>query len=163
MKFSLLGLLFSISTLASAQAKTPAPAPAPPFINVQIGQPTYIPRLHYKKMYSENPFEEAVLYYYDNGLYKIISPGENHYGVYVVEGDFTDDQYRISYISLPSPDWGGNVARHDLVFKKGSLTFEQKALAQVDQNIGLQDGRYVLDNNPVQDPMPITWENHTQR
>ena len=157
MKFSLLGLLFSISTLASAQAKTPAPAPAPPFINVQIGQPTYIHRLHYKKMYSEKPFEEAVLYYYDNGLYKIISPGENHYGVYVVEGDFTDDQYRISYISLPSPDWGGNVARHDLVFKKGSLTFEQKALAQVDQNIGLQDGRYVLDNNPVQDPMPITW------
>lgn len=156
MKFSLLGLLFSISTLASAQAKTPAPAPAPPFINVQIGQPTYIHRLHYKKMYSEKPFEEAVLYYYDNGLYKIISPGENHYGVYVVEGDFTDDQYRISYISLPSPDWGGNVARHDLVFKKGSLTFEQKALAQVDQNIGLQDGRYVLDNNPVQDPMPIT-------
>ena len=163
MKFSLLGLLFSISTLASAQAKTPAPAPAPPFINVQIGQPTYIHRLHYKKMYSEKPFEEAVLYYYDNGLYKIISPGENHYGVYVVEGDFTDDQYRISYISLPSPDWGGNVARHDLVFKKGSLTFEQKALAQVDQNIGLQDGRYVLDNNPGQDPMPITWENHTQR
>ena len=114
-------------------------------------------------MYSEKPFEEAVLYYYDNGLYKIISPGENHYGVYVVEGAFTDDQYRISYISLPSPDWGGNVARHDLVFNKSSLTFEQKALAKVDQNIGLQDGRFVLDQNRVQDPQPITWENHTQR
>jgi len=163
MKFSFMGLLFSISALAPVQAKTTAAAPSSPFINVEVGQPTYIHRLHYKKMYSEKPFEEAVLYYYDNGLYKIISPGENHYGVYVVEGDFTDEQYRISYISLPSPDWGGNVARHDLVFNKSALTFEQKALAKVDQNIGLQDGRFVLDKNPVQDPQPITWENHTQR
>ena len=157
MQLSLMGVLISISTLASAQANSP------PLISVDVGQPTFIHRLHYKKMYSEKPFEEAVLYYYDNGLYKIISPGENHYGVYVVEGEFTDDHYRISYISLPSPDWGGNVARHDLVFNKNSLTFEQKALAQVDQNIGLQDGRFVLDINTQQDPLPITWENHTQR
>ncbi|KMM77733.1 hypothetical protein [Pseudomonas deceptionensis] len=161
MKFPLLGFVFSISTLA--QAQTPATPPAKPLINVEVGQPTYIHRLHYKKMYSEKPFEEAVLYYYNNGVYKIISPGENHYGVYVVEGDFTDDQYRISYISLPSPDWGGNVARHDLVFKKSSQTFDQKALAQVDQNIGIQNGRFVLDKNPEQDPGPITWETHSQR
>lgn len=161
MKFPLLGFVFSISTLA--QAQTPATPPAKPLINVEVGQPTYIHRLHYKKMYSEKPFEEAVLYYYNNGVYKIISPGENHYGVYVVEGDFTDDQYRISYISLPSPDWGGNVARHDLVFKKSSQSFDQKALAQVDQNIGIQNGRFVLDKNPEQDPGPITWETHSQR
>lgn len=161
MKFPLLGFVFSISTLA--QAQTPATPPAKPLINVEVGQPTYIHRLHYKKMYSEKPFEEAVLYYYNNGVYKIISPGENHYGVYVVEGDFTDDQYRISYISLPSPDWGGNVARHDLVFKKSSQTFDQKALAQVDQNIGIQNGSFVLDKNPEQDPGPITWETHSQR
>lgn len=161
MKFPLLGFVFSISTLA--QAQTPATPPAKPLINVEVGQPTYIHRLHYKKMYSEKPFEEAVLYYYNNGVYKIISPGENHYGVYVVEGDITDDQYRISYISLPSPDWGGNVARHDLVFKKSSQTFDQKALAQVDQNIGIQNGRFVLDKNPEQDPGPITWETHSQR
>lgn len=161
MKFPLLGFVFSISTLA--QAQTPATPPAKPLINVEVGLPTYIHRLHYKKMYSEKPFEEAVLYYYNNGVYKIISPGENHYGVYVVEGDFTDDQYRISYISLPSPDWGGNVARHDLVFKKSSQSFDQKALAQVDQNIGIQNGRFVLDKNPEQDPGPITWETHSQR
>lgn len=161
MKFPLLGFVFSISTLA--QAQTPATPPDKPLINVEVGQPTYIHRLHYKKMYSEKPFEEAVLYYYNNGVYKIISPGENHYGVYVVEGDFTDDQYRISYISLPSPDWGGNVARHDLVFKKSSQSFDQKALAQVDQNIGIQNGRFVLDKNPEQDPGPITWKTHSQR
>ena len=161
MKFSLMGLLFRISPLAPAQA--PATAPTPPLINVEVGQPTYTHRLHYKKMYSEKPFEEAVLYYYDNGLYKIISPGENHYGVYVVEGDFTDEQYRISYISLPSPDWSGNVARHDLVFNKGSQTFEQKALAWIDQNIGVQDGTFVQDKNLEKDPEPITWATHAQR
>lgn len=78
-----MGLLFSVTSLAHAQ---PAVAATQPTIAVDVGKPTYIHRLHYKKMYSEKPFEEAVLYYYDNGLYKIISPGENHYGVYVVEG-----------------------------------------------------------------------------
>ena len=163
MKFSFMGLLFSISALAPVQAKTTAAAPSSPFINVEVGQPTYIHRLHYKKMYSEKPFEEAVLYYYDNGLYKIISPGENHYGVYVVEGAFTDAQYNVSYISLPSADWGGNVARHDLTFTKGSLTFKQKALAQVDQNIPLQYGTFTQETNPIENPAPITWQSQPQR
>ena len=56
-----------------------------------------------------------------------------------------------------------DVARNDLVFNKSSLTFEQKALAKVDQNIGLQNGRFVLDRNLIQDPQPITWETHAQR
>ena len=68
-----------------------------------------------------------------------------------------------SYISLPSPVWGGNVARHDLVFKKSSQTFDQKAVAQVDQNIGIQDGSFFLDKNPEQDPGPITCETRAQR
>lgn len=160
MKLSLMGLLFSVTSLAHAQ---PAVAATQPTIAVDVGKPTYIHRLHYKKMYSEKPFEEAVLYYYDNGLYKIISPGENHYGVYVVEGDFTDAQYSVSYISLPSPDWGGNVARHDLTFTKGSLTFKQKALAQVDQNIPLQYGTFIQETNPVENPVPITWQFQPQR
>lgn len=160
MKITLMGLLFSVTSLAHAQSPLPASQPT---IAVEFGKPTYIHRLHYKKMYSEKPFEEAVLYYYDNGLYKIISPGENHYGVYVVEGAFTDAQYNVSYISLPSADWGGNVARHDLTFTKGSLTFKQKALAQVDQNIPLQNGTFIQETNPIENPVPITWQTQTQR
>jgi len=160
MKFSLMGILFSITSPALADT---APPPTQPSITVEFGKPTYIHRLHYKKMYSEKPFEEAILYYYDNGLYKIISPGENHYGAYVVEGGFTDEEYKISYISLPSVDWGGNVARHDLVFKKSGLTFEQKALAQVDQHIPLQHGLYRQEKNPEESPVAITWESHAQR
>lgn len=160
MKFSLMGLLFSITSLAHAES---APQPVKPSITVEFGKPTYIHRLHYKKMYSEKPFEEAILYYYDNGLYKIISPGENHYGAYVVEGAFTDEEYKISYISFPSSDWGGNVARHDLVFRKKGMIFEQKALAQVDQNIPLQHGLYLQEKNAEDSPVAITWDSHGQR
>ena len=32
---------------------------------------------------------------FDNGVYKIISPGEEHYGVYVVRGHLTDDEYAV--------------------------------------------------------------------
>jgi hypothetical protein len=123
-----------------------------------FGQPTYIHRLRYQKMYSEKPFEEAVLFYYDNGVYKIISPGEEHYGVYINEGEFTDDRYSISYMSLPSADWGGNVARHDLTFEHKSLTFKQKALAQVDKDIPLQHGTFVLELNRVERPLLEKWQ-----
>jgi hypothetical protein len=153
MKMTALGLLFSASVLSEAAAEaTPQPS-----ITTGFGKPTFIHRLYYKKMYSEKPFEQAVLYYYDNGLYKIISPGEEHYGVYVTEGDVSDDTYSISYISLPSSDWGGNVARHDLIFQRDSLTFEQKALAYVDKNIPLQYGTFVLETNTVTNPLTEKW------
>ncbi|MQT71742.1 hypothetical protein GHO43_27650, partial [Pseudomonas sp. FSL R10-0071] len=57
MKFSLMGLLFSITSLAQAET---TPPPVVPAITVEFGKPTYIHRLHYKKMYSEKPFEEAI-------------------------------------------------------------------------------------------------------
>lgn len=154
MKLALLGMLFSISTLSEASTViTPEPS-----ITTGFGKPTFIHRLTYTKMYSEKPFEQAVLYYYDNGLYKIISPGEEHYGVYVTEGDVTDESYSISYMSLPSPDWGGNVARHDLTFHRDTLAFEQKALAQVDKNIPLQYGTFVLESNAVENPLTEKWK-----
>ena len=162
MKLSLMGFLFSVTPLAAAAIDVPTQA-ATPSIVVAFGKPTYMHRLQYLKMYAEKPFEEAVLYYYDNGLYKIISPGENHYGAYVVEGAFTDNEYRISYISFPSVDWGGNVARHDLVFNKNTQTFEQKALAQVDQNIPLQHGRFNQEKNLIENPVAQTWDAYLQR
>ncbi len=48
-----------------------------------------------KKCTKKKPFPDATLYYYDNGVYKIISPGEEHYGVYVVRGHLTDDEYAV--------------------------------------------------------------------
>lgn len=153
MKLALFGMLFSVSSLSQA-ADNDTQIPS---INVSFGKPTFIHQLTYQKMYSEKPFEQAVLYYYDNGMYKIISPGEDHYGVYVVDGEMTDETYSVSYISLPSADWGGNVARHDLTFHRDSLKFEQKALAEVDKHIPLQHGTFTLGTNLIENPVNETW------
>ncbi|KPA89829.1 MULTISPECIES: hypothetical protein [Pseudomonas] len=129
----------------------------PPSITVEFGKPSHVHHLHYQVLYKDKPFEEAALYYYDNGLYKIVSPGEEHYGVYVVRGSFDDLRYAISYISLPSSDWYGNVAQHDLSFDRETGTFEQQALLPSDQDIPRQHGRYRLESNPVADPRPLKW------
>ena len=34
----------------------------------------------------KKPYPDAMIYYYSNGLYKILSQGEEHYGVYVLRG-----------------------------------------------------------------------------
>lgn len=154
MKLALFGWILSATLAAPAMAHAPAASPA---LTVDFGKPTFIHRLTYQKMYSEKPFAEAVLYYYDNGLYKIISPGEEHYGVYVVEGDFGAPQYSISYISLPHPDWDGNVARHDLTFNQVTGAFEQQALTPADQAIPRQHGTFELVDNTVENPLNEKW------
>ncbi|AZE54615.1 hypothetical protein C4K03_2460 [Pseudomonas synxantha] len=130
---------------------------AAPSIPVAFGSPTYVHRLTYDTLYSAKPFTEATLYYYDNGTYKIISPGEEHYGVYVVKGDFDAPRYAITYISLPSTDWYGNVALHELLFDAGSGKFGQQALLPSDQYIPPQDGQFVLERNSIDDPRPLRW------
>lgn len=148
--FCLLGLLFSVGVAA---------AEAPTVLHVNFGKPTFTHHLTYQKMYSEKPFEKATLYYYDNGLYKIISPGEEHYGVYINHGTFTDASYSVSYLSLPSVDWQGNVAKHELTFNSKTATFQQQAMAQSDKSIPLQFGTYKQAANTVSNPLPLRWNN----
>ncbi len=88
-------------------------------LTIRIGRPTVKQVLHYRKMYEKKPFPDAELYYYDNGVYKIISQGENHYGVYTMQGDFDDETFTVRFISLPSIDWGNKTAFHQLTFVRG--------------------------------------------
>lgn len=111
-------------------------------------------------MYEKKPFPDATLYYYDNGVYKIISPGEEHYGVYVVRGHLTDDEYAVQYISLPSADWGGKTAHHYLKFNRKTGTFTQQATWEDDPNIAPQHGRFSQGSNTIADPRSITWKTH---
>lgn len=89
-------------------------------LTVSFGQPTIKQVLHYRKMYDKKPFPDAEIYYYDNGTYKIISQGENHYGVYVMQGKFDDETFTVRFISLPSADWGNKTAFHQLTFVRGT-------------------------------------------
>lgn len=134
----------------------------PPSVEVKFGKPTVKQKLFYEKMYEKKPFPDATLYYYDNGVYKIISPGEEHYGVYVVQGHLTDDEYAVHYISLPSSDWGGKTAHHFLKFNRKTGVFTQQATWEDDPNIAPQHGRFTQDENTIHDPRPIKWDTHSE-
>ncbi len=149
-------LLAAIAPLGAAQSAVAAPAS----VTVQFGKPTIEQKLFYEKMYEKKPFPDATLYYYDNGVYKIISKGEEHYGVYVVHGHLTDDEYAVQYISLPSSDWGGKTAHHYLKFNRKAGTFTQQATWEDDANIAPQNGRFSQGENGIVDPRTITWQTH---
>jgi hypothetical protein len=131
-----------------------------PSISVQFGRPTIRQKLFYRKMYEKKPFPDATLFYYDNGTYKIISQGEEHYGVYVARGHLTDDEYSVHYISLPSSDWGGKTAHHYLTFNRKTGRFTQQASWEDDPDIAPQYGDFSQDENTIADPRSITWKSH---
>jgi hypothetical protein len=150
-----------LSLLAAVLASTGlAVASRQPSIDVPFGRPTFKQKLYYEKMYEKKPFPDATLYYYDNGVYKIVSPGEEHYGVYVVHGHLSDDEYAVDYISLPSPDWGGKTAHHALKFDRKRGTFTQQATWENDPTIPPQYGRFTQDTNTVGNPHDIHWATH---
>jgi hypothetical protein len=131
-------------------------------LTVNFGEPTYKQVLHYRKMYSKKPFPDAEVYYYNNGTYKIISQGENHYGVYVMQGDFSDETYTVRFISLPSPDWGNKTAYHQLTFIRGDddkSIFIQNAIVDTGEAIAQQNGTYTLEKNTVSNPIGTDWKN----
>lgn len=128
-------------------------------LEVATGTPTWKHTLRYRKLYEEKPFSDAVIYYYSNGIYKIISQGEDHYGVYVLQGKFSDQTYTIRYISLPSRDWGEKTAYHQLTFIDGGErnVFIQNAITETGEQISQQNGIYQLEKNSESLPGSAKW------
>lgn len=126
---------------------------------VNFGEPTFKQVLHYRKMYDKKPFPDAEIYYYSNGLYKIISQGENHYGVYVLQGQHSDETYTVKFISLPSADWGNKTAYHQLTFIRGGAenVFIQNAIVDTGEAIAQQNGTYTQEKNTVSNPLNTDW------
>ncbi len=129
-------------------------------LTVSFGQPTIKQVLHYRKMYDKKPFPDAEIYYYDNGTYKIISQGENHYGVYVMQGKFDDETFTVRFISLPSADWGNKTAFHQLTFIRNEKqnVFIQNAIVDTGEAIAQQNGTYTQEKNSVTNPVSTSWE-----
>lgn len=115
-------------------------------------------RLKYTVMYDKKPFPDAMLLYYDNGVYAILSQGENHYGTYVLDGGFDDPSYTAHYISLPSTDWNGKSVYHRLEFDTEAGAFTQQLTNPDDSNVPLQTGTFTITDNPVADPTKLTWD-----
>ncbi|WP_321995975.1 hypothetical protein [Xanthomonas citri] len=129
-------------------------------LSVSFGAPTFKQVLHYRKLYDKKPFPDAEIYYFSNGMYKIISQGENHYGVDVLQGTFDDQSYTIRFISLPSEDWGNKTAFHQLTFVRGDKqnVFIQNAIVDTGEAIAQQNGTYTLEKNTVSNPVPTSWK-----
>ncbi|MFI5775524.1 hypothetical protein [Nocardia sp. NPDC051570] len=133
--------------------------PQAPSVTVRFGAPTTLMRLRYQDLYDRKPFPDATLLYYDNGLYAILSPGENHYGAYVItRGDFDADHYGIDFISLPSTDWNGKAVHHELRFDRPAGTFLQQLTNPDDPDVAPQRGTFTIATNPIADPTTLTWE-----
>jgi hypothetical protein len=111
---------------------------------------------------AKKPFPDAKIFYYDNGVYKLISEGENHYGVYVLQGAFQDQTYTIRYISLPSPEWGNKTAFHQLTFinmgKQDDGVFIQNAITETGEAIAQQNGIFTIQKNTVVNPVTEKWQ-----
>lgn len=127
-------------------------------VEVTFGKPTKMARLKYTVMYDKKPFPDAVLLYYDNGVYAILSKGENHYGTYVLEGGFDSPGYTGHYISLPSVDWNGKSVYHRLRFDTKAGTFAQQLTNPDDANVPLQKGTFTVADNTIADPTKLTWD-----
>ncbi|MCF5932080.1 hypothetical protein L2223_05315 [Xanthomonas perforans] len=159
MKASLFtSLLMMVSMSAHADGLTKSPDGKT--LSVSFGAPTFKQVLHYRKLYDKKPFPDAEIYYFSNGMYKIISQGENHYGVYVLQGTFDDQSYTIRFISLPSEDWGNKTAFHQLTFVRGDKqnVFIQNAIVDTGEAIAQQKGTYTLEKNTVSNPVPTSWK-----
>ena len=97
-------MLLGCMSVGAAQAADLSFQNAQGNIEVVPGKPTFVHKLHYRKLYDEKPFPDAVIYYYSNGVYRVKTTvqGENHYGLYVMQGSVEDQSYTIRYISTPS-------------------------------------------------------------
>jgi len=132
-------------TLALMQATSSSTVALPTADPLQPGHAIAVHQLHYRKLYEEKPFPDARLVHYDNGMYRITSEGEDHWGVYVLQGAFDDQTFTVRYISLPSPDWGNRTAFHQLTFIQDSGTagfFIQDAITDKGEAIPQQNGTY---------------------
>ncbi|WP_203217997.1 hypothetical protein [Nocardia terpenica] len=130
----------------------------PRAVTVMFGKPTKMQRFRYSVLYDKKPFPDAVMLYYDNGMYAILSEGEHHYGTYVAQGDFGDPRYTVSFISLPSSDWEGISVLHTLEFDSAAGTFTQQLINPRDPNVPKQSGTFTLADNPIADPTRLSWE-----
>ncbi|MBS7521526.1 hypothetical protein KIF75_17755 [Serratia ureilytica] len=148
--------------ISSVHAEGPTTSAEGKKLTVSFGQPTMKQVLHYRKMYNKKPFPDAEIYYYDNGTYKIISQGENHYGVYVMQGKFDDETFTVRFISLPSEDWGNKTVFHQLTFIRGESdkqnVFIQNAIVDTGEAITQQNGTYTQEKNTVANPESINWK-----
>ncbi|SMG17904.1 hypothetical protein SAMN06296010_0828 [Agreia pratensis] len=129
-------------------------------VAVPLGKPVFAQAFRYTAMYGPKPFPEALLIYLDNGSYKILSPGEEHYGSYVSATQLGTDlpPRHVSFLSWPSDDWDRNVASHTLTFNVDTGAYIQTLVLPGDPVPHAQAGYALPIDDPTQLDMTASWE-----
>ncbi|KQR24724.1 hypothetical protein ASF79_01075 [Agreia sp. Leaf335] len=129
-------------------------------IAVPLGKPVFAQAFRYTAMYGPKPFPEALLIYLDNGAYKILSPGEEHYGSYVSATPLGDGMppRHVSFLSWPSDDWDRNVASHTLTFNVDTGAYIQTLVLPGDPVPHAQAGYALPIDDPMLFDMGASWE-----
>ncbi|CCE76025.1 cupin domain-containing protein [Clavibacter nebraskensis] len=140
---------------ACVAAPTATPAAALP---VPLGAPVLVHALRYTAMFGEKPFDEALLVYLDNGSYKILSPGEEHYGSYVSTAGTGVAPRHVAFLSWPSDDWHRNVASHTLTFAEDTGAFIQSLVLPGDAVPRAQHGFAEVVADPERVDMTASWD-----
>lgn len=126
-------------------------------LRVPLGKPIFAQALYYTRLFDEKPFAEAVLVYLDNGAYKIVSPGEDHYGSYIADEPNGSSPEEVRFMSWPSADWKDNVASHVLTFDAGTHSFDQKLLRPGTTEDLSQGGHFADLDEPQNTSMTADW------
>jgi len=140
---------------SSVATPTATPAAA---LHVPLGTPVLVHALRYTAMFGEKPFDEALLVYLDNGSYKILSPGEEHYGSYVSAAETGVAPRHVAFLSWPSDDWHRNVASHTLTFSEDTGAFIQSLVLPGDAVPRAQHGFAEVVADPERVDMTASWE-----
>ncbi|MFT2708623.1 cupin domain-containing protein [Clavibacter zhangzhiyongii] len=140
-----------------ASVATPTATPAAGH-HVPLGAPVLVHALRYTAMYGEKPFDEALLVYLDNGAYKILSPGEEHYGSYVSAAGKGVAPRHVAFLSWPSDDWHRDVASHTLTFSDDTGAFIQSLVLPGDAVPRAQHGFAQVVADPERVDMTASWE-----
>ena len=127
-------------------------------ISIQLGRPVFVQALRYTALFDQKPFAEALLIYTDNGAYKIMSPGEDHYGSYVSYTDVAANPRHVIFLSWPSEDWGSNVASHTLTFNPDSAAFTQVLVLPGNPVPRSQYGYALPTPDPQRVDMTASWD-----
>ncbi|PPI56477.1 hypothetical protein [Rathayibacter toxicus] len=127
-------------------------------ITVPLGRVAYAQALRYTAMFGPKPFPEALLIYFDNGSYKILSLGEEHYGSYVSASDVTAAPHHVAFLSWPSDDWDRNVASHTLTFEAQTQAFIQALVLPAHPIPRAQHGYFAPIEKPELIDLTASWE-----
>jgi quercetin dioxygenase-like cupin family protein len=146
-----------LTPAAPASVATPTATPAAAH-HVPLGTPVLVHALRYTAMYGEKPFDEALLVYLDNGSYKILSPGEEHYGSYVSAAETGVVPRHVAFLSWPSDDWHRNVASHTLTFSDDTGAFIQSLVLPGDAVPRAQHGFAEVVADPESVDMTASWD-----